>query len=255
MPASYAHYRFGKLLLPAVPPDTRQCIQRFRRMFDVGLQGPDFFFYYNPLMKTAVGSLGGHYHSQTGREFFAHACAAATTEAGRAYLYGLLGHYCLDSGCHPFVNKVTDSGQARHIALESEFDRYLLEQDGESSPSTFDMSRYLKLTRGECMTVAQFFPPATGGHVSRSVSMMRTSLKFLAGKNRKLRVCLFRHLHPGLLDSLIPEQPVAAYARMDSELLARFNRCQKQYLNMLAQLEAFRRDETPLGEEFEPTFG
>ena len=52
------------------------------------------------------------------------------------------------------------------------------------------------------MTVAQFFPPATGGHVSRSVSMMRTSLKFLAGKNRKLRVCLFRHLHPGLLDSL-----------------------------------------------------
>ena len=226
MPASYAHYRFGKLLLPAVPPDTRQCIQRFRRMFDVGLQGPDFFFYYNPLMKTAVGSLGGHYHSQTGREFFAHACAAATTEAGRAYLYGLLGHYCLDSGCHPFVNKMTDSGQARHIALESEFDRYLLEQDGESSPSTFDMSRYLKLTRGE-----------------------------LAGKNRKLRVCLFRHLHPGLLDSLIPETPVDAYARMDSELLARFNRCQKQYLNMLAQLEAFRRDETPLGEEFEPTFG
>ena len=85
--------------------------------------------------------------------------------------------------------------------------------------------------------------------------MMRTSLKFLAGKNRKLRVSLFRHLHPGLLDSLIPEAPVAAYARMNSELLARFNRCQKQYLNMLAQLEAYRRDETPLGEEFEPTFG
>ena len=97
MPASYAHYRFGKQVLPTLPADVRQCIQRFRRLYDMGLQGPDFFFYYNPVMKTAVGGLGEHFHSQTGQVFFDHACKAASSEAARAYLYGLLCHYCLDS--------------------------------------------------------------------------------------------------------------------------------------------------------------
>lgn len=255
MPASYAHYRFGKLLLPTLPPDVRQCIQRFRRMYDVGLQGPDFFFYYNPLMKTAIGSLGERYHSQSGRDFFYRACAAATTEAGRAYLYGLLGHYCLDSGCHPYVQSVVATGRARHVALESEFDRYLLALDGESSPATFNMGRYLKLTRGECMTVAEFFPPATGANVSRSVHLMASCLKFLSGRNRKLRVSLFRRLKPELQDSLIPPRPVTAYARMDSELLARFNRCLKEYPQMLAQLEACKNQDEALGAAFIPTFG
>lgn len=254
MPASYAHYRFGKLLLPTLPPDARQCIQRFRRMYDVGLQGPDFFFYYNPVMKTAVGALGGQFHSQSGRDVFHQACAAAHTEAGRAYLYGLLGHYCLDSGCHPYVQTVVDSGRARHIALESEFDRYLLALDGESSPSTFNMGRYLKLTRGECMTVAEFYPPATGANVSRSVHLMAASLKFLASPNRKLRVSLLRRLRPQLLDSLIPETPVAAFSRMDSELLARFNRSLTRYPRLLAQLEAHRTGDEPLGPDFLPSF-
>ena len=66
MPASYAHYRFGKLLLPSLPVHVRQTIQRFRRMYDMGLQGPDFFFYYNPFLHTATGELGRVFHRQTG---------------------------------------------------------------------------------------------------------------------------------------------------------------------------------------------
>ena len=54
MTANYAHYRFGKQLLPQLPADVRQCIQRFRRMYDMGLHGPDIFFYHNPLMKSAT---------------------------------------------------------------------------------------------------------------------------------------------------------------------------------------------------------
>ena len=86
MPASYAHYRFGKLLLPQLPSDVRQCIQRFRRMYDVGLQGPDIFFYHNIFRKTATGELGSVIHRQTGRDFFPVACRAAASDAARAYL-------------------------------------------------------------------------------------------------------------------------------------------------------------------------
>ena len=45
MPSSYAHYRFGKQILAQMPADVKRSIQRFRRMFDMGLQGPDIFFY------------------------------------------------------------------------------------------------------------------------------------------------------------------------------------------------------------------
>lgn len=255
MPASYAHYRFGKLLISQLPAQQRQCIQRFRRMYDVGLHGPDIFFYCNPFLDTSAGKLGSQIHRQTGQEFFPRAWAAADTEAAKAYLYGLLAHYCLDAACHPFVNKVVSSGEAGHKTLEAEFDRYLMAMDGIPEPHRHDVTRHIKLTRGECMTAAAFYPTATGADVSQGVRFMAFSLRFLAGGSRQRREKLLRRLKPSLCDMFIPEAPVAAYARMDSELLARFNRAQRQYPQLLQQLEACGRTGEPLGEEFLPTFG
>lgn len=255
MPASYAHYRFGKLLLSEMPGDVRQCIQRFRRMYDMGLHGPDIFFYYNPFMTNSVGALGSRFHHQSGQDFFPRACAAADSEAARAYLYGLLAHYCLDSACHPFVRKMADSGEAGHVALESEFDRYLMAMDGIREPHHYDLTRYMKLTRGECMTVAAFYPPATGANVSQSVRFMAFALRFLAGKDREKREKLLQRIKPSIRDFFIPTEPVEEFSRMDSELLARFNRCVKQYPELLRQLEAHRKNGEPLGAEFTPEFG
>lgn len=255
MPANYAHYRFGKQVLSDLPADVRQCIQRFRRMYDMGLHGPDIFFYYNPFLKTAVGDLGETYHRRTGQEFFAHACAKATTEAAKAYLYGLLGHYCLDSACHPFVEKADMSGEARHVALESEFDRYLMAMDGIAEPHTYDQTKHIRLTRGECMTVAEFYPPATGGNVSWCVRFMGFAMRFLAGGNREKREKLLKKLKPSVCDNRIPEEPVAGFERMDSELLARYNRCLRQYPLLLSQLTAHMKTGEPLGEDFAPDFG
>ena len=185
MPANYAHYRFGKQLLSGMSPNDRRSIQRFRRLYDMGLHGPDIFFYYNPLIKTATGQLGGLFHAQSGQEFFARVCAQAGSEAGRVYLLGLLGHYCLDSLCHPYVEKKEADGSARHVELESEFDRYLLESDGVVLPHTYDSSAHMRLTRGECVTVALFYPPATPANVNTCVRNMARATRFLVGKNRK----------------------------------------------------------------------
>jgi len=255
MPASYAHYRFGKQLLPALPADARQCIQRFRRMYDMGLHGPDIFFFYNPLMKNPVGELSGKFHSQTGRDFFPAACAQAGTEAAKAYLYGLLAHYCLDSVCHPFVQQKLNGGEATHTALESEFDRYLLALDGVKAPQDHDLSPKLKLTRGECMSVAAFYPGATGGNVNLSVKNMARLHKFSTGKNRSRMESLLKKLKPALCEGLIPVEPVEAFARMDSELLARYNRAVRLYPVLLEQLQAHMRIGEPLGEDFAADFG
>ena len=255
MPANYAHHRFGKQVLPALPADVQQCIHRFRRMFDMGLHGPDIFFYYNPLFKTAIGDLGGKFHMQTGQEFFPHACAAATSEAARAYLYGLLGHYCLDSACHPYVQELVDIGEARHVALESEFDRFLLALDKEPSPHTYDMSKHFKLTRGECMTVAEFYPPATGANVSQSVKIMALASKFLASPNRERTKKLLNKIKPSLCDNMLPEGEVEELALYVGELKDRYDRALERYPALLAQLTAYMTSEEPLGEDFAPNFG
>lgn len=254
MPASYAHYRFGKLLIPQLPPQARQCIGRFRRMYDLGLMGPDIFFYALPLPGSPVGKLGKQYHKQSGKDFFTAACATAGNEAARAYLYGLLAHYCLDSVCHPFVIRAAQQGGTPHIPLEAEFERYLLALDGVEEPHRYDHSRFLKVTRGESMTISSFYPPATGANVHGSIFAMACALRFLAGKRREKRKWLLHKLTPSLEAFFIPTEPVTAWSRLDSELLARFNRALKQYPQMLQQLETHIRTGEPLGEDFAPDF-
>lgn len=255
MPASYAHYRFGKRLFPSLPPDARQTIQRFRRMYDMGLQGPDFFFFYNPFVKTATVKLGSVFHHQTGREFFPVACKAATSDAARAYLYGLLGHYCLDSICHPFVNRLVEIGEAGHIPLESEFERFLLTLDGETAPATYDMSKHLKLTRGECMSVAAFYPGSTGGKVFLGIRFMSLFNKFLCHPNRARQTKILQKIKPSLCDYMIPAEEQEDLAPYIRELHDLYGQALERYPRLLQQITAHLTSGEALGEEFAADFG
>ena len=255
MPATYVHYRFGKQLIPTLPADVRQCIQRFRRFFDTGLQGPDLCFYYNPFGKTAIGNLGNTFHQQTGQEFFSHACAQADSEAADAYLYGLLAHYCLDSVCHPFINRMVNIGEASHIALEAELERVFMAKDGISQPHTYQRSKYVHLTRGECMTAAKFFPPATGSNISRCVRFYGMCLNFLGRTNREQTENLIRRFAPSHLEHLIPTEENEDYLYLVRELQELYEKAFNLYPVLLAQLQQHRATGEALGEAFVPDFG
>lgn len=254
MPANYAHYRFGKLALPKLPAEARQCIGRFRRLYDIGLHGPDIFFYYNPAIDTAVGQLGHSYHTHSGQLFFSEACKKADSEAAKAYLLGVLGHYCLDSACHPYVNQLVSIGEVRHIAIESQLERRLLLLDGVKSPETFDMSKRFRLTRGECMTVAEFYPPATGANVSQSVKHLAWCTHFLASPNRQWRWKLLHRIKPELCDIFIPAEDDEDCVLYVDELVTLYNEALSRYPEMAAQLLAHLKDGTELGKDFLPSF-
>lgn len=255
MPANYAHYRFGKLALSTLPAEARQCIGRFRRMYDIGLHGPDILFYHNPVMESTTVALGHNYHTHTGKDFFTQTCKIADSEAARAYQFGVLGHYCLDSLCHPYVNRLVDIGEARHIALESQLERRLLLADGVANPETFDMSKRLRLTRGECMTVAEFYPPVTGANVSRSMKLMALSTHFLASPRREQREKLLSRINPGLCDILIPAAENPDLTLYVEELMQLYQQALERYPRMVQQLLDYMATGAELGEEFEHTFG
>ena len=141
MPSAYAHLRFGWEVLSAIPTPYRAAAKNLTQLYNVGTQGPDPLFYYNPLVENAVDKQGQRCHAMTGKAFFEAALVryrAAPSEGAAAYLFGVLAHYCLDSHCHPLINAATEEADLDHMELETEFDRFLLQKDGKLPPHLQD---------------------------------------------------------------------------------------------------------------------
>lgn len=261
MPGNYAHYRFGAELLKTLPSDVRRTVNRHRGLYDMGLHGPDIFFYYNPGRKNAVGGLGSKFHHQSGKDFFTRVCKRhrlEPSEAARAYLYGLLAHYCLDMVCHPFIHKHTDDGEIGHVALETEFDRYLLDLDGKRPPHAQDCSRHMILNDAECAVAAGFYPGVTAKQVSRSVRNMANTAKLLAMPPGLPRQALKTGI--GLAarkfrQHCMTEEPNPVCAHLDEELETLYGMAFQLYPKLLKQITAYLTCSVPLGSEFDPEFG
>lgn len=259
MPSNYAHYRFGVTILPTLPGDVRRTIQRFRRLFDVGLHGPDIFYYQPLLTKGTNRFLGIKFHEQSGRDFFPRVCRTVRmekSEATQAYLYGLLLHYCLDSVCHPFVEEQTKLGPARHAQIETEFDRYLLELDGKVPPCIQDLSPHLKLTPGECETVAKFYPGTSGNTIKACLNNMGNTLRLLTVPEGPRRLVLRKTMElAGFGDMVMHCGPDSSCAQMNEPFLARYEEAAAHVPEMLAQLQANMTYNAPFEDEFQANFG
>ena len=108
MPAFYTHYRFGCDVLKQLPEDIRSICTAHRGLFDIGLHGPDIYFFYRPVLPNKVNRIGYAAHKRSGRYFLQRAqkviASAHDKDAARAYFYGLLCHFTLDSICHPYIH-------------------------------------------------------------------------------------------------------------------------------------------------------
>lgn len=255
MPSCYAHYRFGAQLLPTLPEDIRDLIVRHRAMFDLGLQGPDFFFFYRPGMDTPVRKLGRRFHYQKGREFFEQACRKPDrpTEKELAYLYGLMGHYCLDSVCHPLIYELAQGSTLAHNRMESEFDRFLLELDGVKKPHFHDRGRQMKCSRKNCAAAARCYPGAQPRQIWEAMQTMRWILRLLVlYPAAKQVVRIMGGAYPGLL---MEDRSDPACAEVNGQLLQLYEKAAQRYAGCLGQLQDHLAFGKPFGEELEGIFG
>lgn len=261
MPSVYAHYRFGAAMIPVLPGDIRRTVKRFRQLYDVGLHGPDIFFYYNPILKSKTGSLGSRFHRQSGRDFFTRVCRSLRldpAEAGQAYLYGVLTHYCLDSVCHPYIKETAEATGLTHARIETEFDRFLLELDGKTPPHTQDLSPHIRLTAGECDTVAKFYPPASTGVVRDAVRNMAFFVRLLAAPEGARRTLLRKGIPlagKSREDMLMTEQADPRCAAMNTELFSLYEKAECLFPELLEQVAAHLTYNATFGAEFTADFG
>lgn len=258
MPGSYAHYRFGAQLLPVLSPEVRRVVKRHRALFDMGLHGPDIFFYHNIWHKTPVVKLGYQTHGTSGATLFTRAAKRLRlepSEAGLAYLYGLLAHFCLDSHCHPIVHQLTDGGELGHVELETEFDRFLLVLDGKTPPSTQDCSLHMQLSEEECQVVAGFYPGVTGQDVAKSVRTLATVTRLLATPAGKFRGFVNKTLPKSFAAMLMFDEPDPMYSPYDAQLLEGYDKAIAAFSGLEKQITVYLTCGVPLGEGFADTFG
>lgn len=260
MPSSYTHHRFGTQIISLMPADIRGPILRHRALFHMGLQGPDFLFYHNFIKKTSLFRLGSVYHERSGEFFFTQVCAhqrQAPSEAGFAYLHGLLAHYCLDSICHPFVYSMTDDTNLNHSELESEFDRYLIELDGYKKPHEINICRYMKLQKEDYAVISGFYPELSAEDVSLCIRNMSMALRLLTLPTAvgHQAVVAFTHFAGGNTAGMVMSiGPNSKCDHLNSKMLELYNLALARYPEFLEQLNAHMSYGESFGDLFSRNF-
>jgi hypothetical protein len=97
-------------VLAAVPPNVANSITEHRKLYNIGCQGPDIFFYYLPgALKKDLRGIGTKMHKEHVGDFMRAMAEGLVKledrpkEASFAYFSGYLTHYALDCAAHPYV--------------------------------------------------------------------------------------------------------------------------------------------------------
>ena len=73
MPAVYAHECFGRAVAAQLDGEVAEVIRKYDASFQIGLQGPDIFFFFGAHTDNPVVRFGEHLHNVSAAPFFANA--------------------------------------------------------------------------------------------------------------------------------------------------------------------------------------
>lgn len=167
MPGFVTHYLFGRdayrrLTSPAFKKD----IFQNHAAYSLGQQGPDIFFYFLPSYFIHRHNIGALAHKAETSAFFRGLLKSVQQIEGKdretayAYLAGFMGHYTLDTICHPYIYAATRyNGKekeyfSRHAYLETEIDNRLLMNRLYRIPCEFYGANTIALTSRQQKVIA-----------------------------------------------------------------------------------------------------
>ena len=168
MPGFTTHYLFGlNSFRELEEPDLVSCIRKFPHAFCMGLQGPDIFFYYLPSYLRSSGNIGQLAHHKNTGVFLTQLLKSkdmfleeTEQQIAISYICGFLGHYVLDTTCHPYIFAKSHYGTydkgyfGHHVYLETDIDAELLTYYKNCAPSEFNQSATLHISRKERHIIA-----------------------------------------------------------------------------------------------------
>lgn len=237
MPGFTTHYIFGMKAYNDMPnSQLKHIVAKYRWLYQLGLQGPDMFFYNIPILRHQdYRNVGSYMHEHHVSEFF-ESClrfigvvkSRQQKEQAIAYFAGYLNHYIADSICHPFiygrigydVEDHTSKHHGMHAALENELDAILLWKYKKKKPSEFNQTASLCLNVQETQFLSHFLSSCinetyypityrnnfrvTPAMVQRSIWAMRLGCRTLADKSGKKKNSI------KFVESIFLKHPIAS---------------------------------------------
>ena len=263
MPTTYAHYKFGKEVISALPRPLQSAIGNNRELFDIGVHGPDILFYYQPVKKNPVSAQGYALHDRMADGFFLHAAEmikkAENPAAARAYIYGVICHFALDSECHPYIEKMIHASGISHSEIEMEFDRLLLKDD-YINPVRYLAIKHLRPTRENSAVISPFYEDLTPELVLKALKGMVFYHKMLYAPGMVKRKLLFGGMKltgqydsmHGMVMSLEPNPACRDYCQLLKRL---YSGAVPLAAGLIIQYQKVLFEDAELPERFHRTFG
>lgn len=166
MPGFVTHYFFGTNAFKHIEQGfVRTSVNEHKKVFALGLQGPDIFFFYLPTVVGANSNIGSLLHKNKTNEFFRNLVESQKLfskeedlKISCSYITGFIGHYMLDTKCHPYVYSQvgTDSSRktlGRHFSLETDIDREILYEYRHIKPYEFSHSSVIHVSHHELSVI------------------------------------------------------------------------------------------------------
>ncbi len=264
MPTTYSHYRFGSECLRSLPVAVRETLQPHRMLFDLGVQGPDIFFYYHPLKSNPVRDYGYAMHTHSAERFFQNALChiQSLREEERAqawaYLLGFLSHFVLDASCHGFIGRFEARSGVSHNRIEADYDRLLMARDGMEHPSSFQRSTLVPLDAASFEVISGFFP-FTAEEIAGAIRSQRRILNLFTSSGtlkKKAVTAIIRGLKlSGHLDDLFVDKEPDPQCRESREHLDQcFAEARLRYPQLARSLNERMEHHTPLDPLFRSNF-
>lgn len=198
MPAIYAHNKFGKLVIAQLPKYMKQVIKKYPRSFRIGLQGPDFLFFYRAFCINKINKIGTHYHHNDIYPFMENAIDVINSygkySSQYSYILGFICHFVLDNACHPFVNEAMKTTGCGHVEIEGDFDRLILVSE-DYVPEYYPMHKLVPTDFDTALSITPFYENLSVSTVKTSLEWMRRIKKFFYAPRIAKRTFIDSLLH------------------------------------------------------------
>lgn len=173
MPGFTTHYILGVRAYNRLDSNSlKHIISKYRWLYQLGLQGPDMFFYNIPILRHRdYRNVGSYMHEAHVNDFFANALyeiqgfdSKQKRDQAVSYISGFLCHYVGDYICHPYVYGRIGHSKERnsayiyglHAALENDIDTLLLRRFKKKKTSEFNQAATLALNGFEMQFVSDY---------------------------------------------------------------------------------------------------
>ncbi len=225
MPGFFTHYIAGQKVFDKLPQNIQEAISKRKGVFDLGLQGPDFFNYYGAPLKgdPSIYRMSMMLHERSVDEWMTliYRYISKQEDADREiitpYFYGYLVHYAIDCAVNPYIlyragfitpnAPLPERFDIYRKRMNTAIDQIMLKKHMGKTPAEVKIDDMFWVTYDELLEVCRMYPVNIKTVYGKDMSR-EDVIKAYQDMNARLKT----RIKPGLLKPI-----TAIYERFNKE--------------------------------------